>query len=197
MKKIAMMTALVVGCLCAGAAMAEPEQQKPDAKGPRMERRNKREGNREGAGRKAGPEATRFHGKVVAKDGATVTVKNMRQEKEMTFTAKSEEAKKMLEGVAVDDFVGVRFSKADKGFTRDAIRKFEGPRPGGPEGDRRMRKGEGAQDKPADEAKRMRKHDGEGKAKGEPKVEGEKKADCADCPMAKAKVKGKDKAKAE
>ena len=189
MKKIAMMTALVVGCLCVGAAMAEPEQKKPAPKGPRMERRN----NPENAKKRAEMAATRFGGKVVAKDGATVTVKN-RAEKEMTFTAKTEEAKKMLEGVAVDDFVGVRFTKAGEGFALDAIRKFEGPRQGRPEGapgERRMRQGDGAKDKPAGEAKRVRKQDGEGKAK----VEGEKKADCADCP--KAKEKGKDKPKAE
>ena len=181
MKKIAMMTALVVGCLCVGAAMAEPEQKKPENKGPRMERRN----NREGAGKKAGPEATRFHGKVVAKDGATVTIKNLRMDKEMTFTATSDKAKEMLAGVSVGDFAGVRWTKDGEGFVLEAIRKFEGPREGRPEGDKG--KGEG-----------MRKHDGEGKAKGEPKVEGEKKegcADCADCP--KAKEKAKDKAKAE
>ena len=215
MKKIAMMTALVVGCLCVGAAMAEPEQKKPAPKGPRMERRN----NREGAEKRAEMAANRFGGKVVAKDGATVTVKNMRQEMERTFTAKSEEAKKMLEGVAVGDFVGVRFSKAGEGFALDAIRKFEGPRQGRPEGapgERRMRKDDGAKDKPAGEAIRQRKQDGEGKAKGEAKgegvrqrkqdgegkakdkVEGEKKGDCCKgCPKAKAKEEAKDKPKAE
>ncbi|HPW87324.1 MAG TPA: NADH-quinone oxidoreductase subunit H, partial [Chitinophagales bacterium] len=37
---LAMMTALMAGCLCVGVAMAEPEQQKkPERKGPRVERR--------------------------------------------------------------------------------------------------------------------------------------------------------------
>ena len=202
MKKITMMTALVVGCLCVGAAMAEPEQKKPAPKGPRMERRN----NPENAKKRAEMAATRFGGKVVAKDGATVTVKNMRQEKERTFTAKSEEAKKMLEGVAVGDFVGVRFSKAGEGFALDAIRKFEGPRQGRPEGapgERRMRKDDGAKDKPAAEGKGEGMRQGgkdkpAGEGKGKDKVEGEKKGDCCKgCPKAKAKEEAKDKPKAE
>ncbi|MGI5869681.1 MAG: hypothetical protein ACOX9C_09605 [Kiritimatiellia bacterium] len=150
--------------------------------------------------------ANRFRGKVVAKDGATVTVKNVRQERKMTFTAKTDAAKKMLDGIAVDDFVGVRFTKADEGFTLDGIRKVEGRRPGGPEGardERRLRKGdgEGRKDAPAmksrDEGKRKAKDDA--KAEKKAKGEGKQKADCADCPKAKQKAKGegKQEAKAE
>lgn len=181
MKKITMMTALMAACLCVGVAMAEPEQKKPERKAPRVDRR-------EGAEKRPERPANRFGGKVVAKDGATVTVKN-RSEKEMKFTAKTAEAKKMLEGVAVNDFVGVRFTKTDDGVTLDSIRKFEPgarpPRPEGAPGERRVRKGDGAKDKPAAAA-----------AKAKAKVEGEKKGDCCEgCPKEKAKEKGKEKAK--
>ena len=157
MKKIGMMTAMMVGCLCVGAAMAESEQKEPGSKGPRMERREKRDGE----GKRPEMDATRFGGKVVAKDGAKVTVKNLRAEKEMTFTAKSDKAKTMLEGVAVGDFVGIRWEKSEGGPVLVAIHKRGAPPEGAP-GEARMRKGEGPKDKPAVEGQGK----GEGKAEG-------------------------------